>query len=161
MRDNTRTALNIALTHLKVQHQEIETAIAAILAVLGEADMVPVERGTTGTSPAKTRPATRRQARQVAPARRSGQRRRSASTASASPVAAGVDWQQKALAALRMGEGDVQVRELATRLRIAGADRDKAIQRLWAALQTLVKDGRVVKHGPRYRLSLAASTEAA
>lgn len=157
MRDNTRTALNIALTHLKVQHQEIETAIAAILAVLGEADMVPVERGTTGTSPAKTR----RQARQVAPARRSGQRRRSASTASASPVAAGVDWQQKALAALRMGEGDVQVRELATRLRIAGADRDKAIQRLWAALQTLVKDGRVVKHGPRYRLSLAASTEAA
>lgn len=52
MRENTRTALNIALTHLQVQRQEIDTAITAILAVLGEADMVPVSQ----TGPARPAP---------------------------------------------------------------------------------------------------------
>ena len=52
MRENTRTTLNIALTHLQVQRQEIDTAIAALLAVLGEADMVPV----SPTGPARPKP---------------------------------------------------------------------------------------------------------
>lgn len=66
-------------------------------------------------------------------------------------------WREQALKALAMGHGDVQVRELATRLRIQGPTRDRSIARLWNALQVLVKAGQVEKHGPLYRLPGQAS----
>jgi len=61
--ENTRRALNITITHLKVQQQIVETAIAAILAVLGEGDMVPVERA----SPPAPRPRLPRVTGKVTP----------------------------------------------------------------------------------------------
>lgn len=66
-------------------------------------------------------------------------------------------WREQALKALAMGHGDVQVRELATRLRIQGPTRDRSIAGLWNALQILVKAGQVEKHGPLYRLPGQAS----
>lgn len=54
VRENTRKTLQFALTHLRVHQQEIETAIAAILAVLGEGDLVPAR------PVAKARPAPAR-----------------------------------------------------------------------------------------------------
>lgn len=167
MRDQTRTTLNIALTHLRVEQQEIETAIAAILAVLGEADLVPVERRPAPAPPRAARP------RRTAPGRRSGKAEAARTTPAARAPqeaperdeAAGRakhgEWQAHALRALQMGDGDVQVRELATRLRISGPGRDKAIQALWGALQALVKSGAVEKRGPRYRLKASPRGEAA
>lgn len=70
MRENTQLALRAALTHLRVQQQEIETALAAVQAVLGEGDLVPVrDELHEATAP---RPAAR--ARQVLPTRRQGRR---------------------------------------------------------------------------------------
>lgn len=43
MRENTRLYLQGTLTHLEILRREIDTAIAAIQAVLGEGDMLIVQ----------------------------------------------------------------------------------------------------------------------
>lgn len=147
MNENTTMVLRGALTHLRVQRQEIETAIAAILAVLGEGDLV--ERPA---APAP-QPAC---ARRAAPARRSGKPTASTQSAETSAptgrVAAG-EWRERALTALRADVTPASVNTLLTRLRVLDRERQAAYGRLWDALKALIADGAVVKIGREYALA--------
>ncbi len=155
MRENTRKTLQFALTHLRVQQQEIETAIAAILAVLGEGDLV--ER------PAAPAPRPAR-ARRTAPARRSGKPAATTTSEEASAptgrVAAG-EWRERALTALRQDQTPASVNTLLTRLRVPDRERQAAYGRLWEALKALVADGAAVKTGREYALTRQGRESAA
>jgi hypothetical protein len=173
MRDNTQFQIQAAITHLSVYRQEIDTAILALEALLGRADMIVPPVAVPRTTPAK---ATRTKATATTTPRRHGAFPTATPAASTDDMpdtsespdmpesrdtdrAKPGEWQARALRALAMGPSDVQVRELVTRLRVKDKDRDAANTRLWAALQALVKTGQVIKAGPRY--TLARKVEAA
>jgi hypothetical protein len=180
MRDNTTFMIQTAITHLSVYRTEIDTAIAALEAVLGHRDMVvPQEANTAPARPVATRKAkataktTSPRLTRVPAANMEAETPDTHETPDTpdthetpdtpdtheTPDTPGRakfgEWQERALKALSMGPGDVQVRELVTRLRVKGPDRDTANQRIWGALQALVRSGQVVKNGPRYRLAKA------
>ena len=160
MRDNTNMAIKVALTHLRVYRTEIDTAITALEALLGHADMVlvqpPAERTRTAKAPRATAPVPTTSPKAL----KAATRRVDAETPDTPdtpdmpdtddmPETRDADrakpgaWQERALRALAMGPGDVQVRELVTRLRVKDKDRDAANTRIWGALQALVKAGQV------------------
>lgn len=155
MNENTTMVLRGALTHLRVQLQEIETAIAAILAVLGEGDLV--ERPEAHAP----RPA---RARRTAPARRSGKPVASTTSEEASAptgrVPAG-EWRERALTALRADVTPASVNTLLTRLRVPDRERQAAYGRLWDALKALIADGSAVKTGREYALTRQGRESAA
>ncbi|MCC6672149.1 MAG: hypothetical protein IT458_13895 [Planctomycetes bacterium] len=157
-------------------------ALDAVLAALDRLDVLFDDTGllaqalapvspTTPPPPAPTRRSSRPGAPDPAPAPappseaptrpRKASTTRPASSATApgpSNIEKSRHWQDQALKALRAGEGDATVRELATRLRLTGED---ACQGLWRALQVLVARKAVVRTGTRYRLAAAAQGEAA
>lgn len=154
---------------LLAQREAIDAALRAFDVLL--ATTPPSHVVTTPPTPAPTRRSSRPGAPDPAPAPappseaptrpRKVRTTRPASSATApgpSTIEKSRHWQAQATKALRAGEGDATVRELATRLRLTGED---AHQSLWRALQVLVARKAVVRQGTRYRLAAAAQGEAA
>lgn len=129
-------------------------ALDAVLAALDRLDVLFDDTGLLAQALAPVAPTT---PPQPAPTRRSSPPA-PAPAPGPSNIEKSQHWQAQATKALRAGEGDATVRELAARLRLTG---DEAYQSLWRALQVLVAHKAVVRTGTRYRLAAAAQGEAA
>lgn len=160
----------VVRAELLAQREAIDAALRAFDVIFPTRSTTDGAYVTAPPQPAPTRRSSRPGAPDPAPAPappseaptrpRKVRTTRPASSATApgpSNIEKSQHWQAQATKALRAGEGDATVRELAARLRLTG---DEAYQSLWRALQVLVAHKAVVRTGTRYRLA-AAQGEAA